>query len=116
MTRCRNDRGAAAVEFAIISMLLVTLLMGIIEFGFAFFVQGNIAGAAREAARAHAISGDPAAAMAAATGIPAGATVDPGTCTPGAPVTVRITYEYDGLTGFFPGYTMEGQGVMRCGG
>ncbi|QTO38317.1 pilus assembly protein [Tessaracoccus sp. MC1865] len=98
------------------SMLLITLLMGIIEFGYAFFLQGNIAGAAREAARAHAITGDPAAALAAATGIPPGANIDVGVCSPGAPVTVTITYQYDGLTGFFPGYTMEGQGVMRCGG
>ena len=118
--RLRSDRGAAAVEFAIVSMLLITLLMGILEFGYAFFLQGNIAGAAREAARVYAISGDRAAALAAAAPIPDGALVDaPLTCTVGDPVTVTITHEYSGLTGGFlirDPITLTGMGTMRCGG
>ena len=81
----RAESGAAAVEFAIVAMLLVTLLMGIMEFGYAFFVQGNIAGAAREAARAYAIApaSTDVSAVAAAYGMPSGATVTGSGCSPG---------------------------------
>jgi Flp pilus assembly protein TadG len=49
--RSRVDRGAAAVEFAIISVPLFLLLFGIIQFGFVFFQQITITQAAREGAR-----------------------------------------------------------------
>ncbi|MBB1509472.1 TadE family protein [Tessaracoccus sp. MC1756] len=119
--KSKLDRGAAAVEFAIVAMLLVTLLMGIMEFGYAFFVQGNIAGAAREAARAYAIdpAGTDVSDVAADYGMPSGATValePPAGCSPGGPVTVTITYTYSGLTGFFGGLDLTGEGTMRCGG
>lgn len=118
--RC-EERGAAAVEFAIVAMLLITLLMGIMEFGYAFFVQGNIAGAAREAARAYAIdpAGTDVSAVAMNYGMPSGATAaltPPTGCSPGGPVTVTISYTYPGLTGFFGGLNLTGEGSMRCGG
>jgi Flp pilus assembly protein TadG len=47
----RQDDGAAAVEFALVSILLFLLLFGIIEFGIGFFTQQGAAAAAREAAR-----------------------------------------------------------------
>jgi Flp pilus assembly protein TadG len=47
----RPDDGAAAVEFALVSILLFLLLFGIIEFGIGFFTQQGAAAAAREAAR-----------------------------------------------------------------
>ena len=49
--RQRDDRGAAAVEFALVSIPLFLLLFGIIQFGWAFYSQITISQAAREGAR-----------------------------------------------------------------
>ena len=46
------ERGAAAVEFAIIAMLFFTLVMGAIEWGWYFFIHQRVVNAAREGARA----------------------------------------------------------------
>ena len=124
----RDERGAAAVEFALVSMLLITLLLGIIEFAYAFFVQGTIAGSAREGARVYAITSDFSAAQGAA--VDAGSAVHVTTTmvilTKGCPptptvgtsesATVRIEYPYAGLTGLFPGFPLTGEGAMRCNG
>ena len=45
--RLRGERGASAVEFALIVPLLVLLVIGIAEFGHAFQVQGTLSAAAR---------------------------------------------------------------------
>lgn len=50
--RVHRDRGAAAVEFAIVAPLLILILLGLVDFGRMFFVQINLAGASREGARA----------------------------------------------------------------
>ena len=47
----RDQEGAAAVEFALLLPLLVLLLFGMIEFGFAFNARIQATNAAREAAR-----------------------------------------------------------------
>jgi Flp pilus assembly pilin Flp len=47
----RDQDGAAAVEFALLLPLLVLLLFGLIEFGFAFSTRIQATNAAREAAR-----------------------------------------------------------------
>jgi Flp pilus assembly protein TadG len=49
--RRRGERGAAAVEFALVSIPLFLLLFGIIQFGWAFYSQISISQAAREGAR-----------------------------------------------------------------
>ena len=50
--RARRDQdGAAAVEFAIVSIVLILLLTGIVQFGFTFFQYLEIVHAAREGAR-----------------------------------------------------------------
>lgn len=46
-----NDRGAAAVEFAIILPLLLILVGGIIDFGRLFYTEIMVTNAAREGAR-----------------------------------------------------------------
>jgi len=51
----RADRGAAAVEFALVCVLLVMLLVGIVEFGRAYSAQLAVTHAAREGARAAAV-------------------------------------------------------------
>ena len=48
----QNQKGAAAVEFAIIFPLLVTLAFGIIELSVLFFNKAMITNASREGARA----------------------------------------------------------------
>jgi Flp pilus assembly protein TadG len=55
--RVRGEEGAAAVEFAIVVSLLFTIIFGIMEFGLAFFQLQNLRSAAREGARAAAVSG-----------------------------------------------------------
>jgi Flp pilus assembly protein TadG len=55
--RChdRLDRGAAAVEFALVSLLLCTVLFGILQYGLYFWQLQGGAAAAREAARQSAV-------------------------------------------------------------
>lgn len=50
-TAARSDNGAAAVEFAIVAVLLLLLIMGIIDFGRLLFVQQSVKSASREGAR-----------------------------------------------------------------
>jgi Flp pilus assembly protein TadG len=51
----RDERGASAVEFAIIAPLLVLLVFGIIQFGIAFMQLQTLRGAVREGGRAAAV-------------------------------------------------------------
>ncbi len=50
-----DNNGAIAIEFAFVAPVLIVLLLGIIQFGYAFFVQINLNNAAREAARELAV-------------------------------------------------------------
>ncbi len=52
----RSRDGAAAAEFALTVMLLVTFLFGIITFGWILFLQSNMETAARESARRMAVA------------------------------------------------------------
>lgn len=54
--RLRDDRGAAAVEFAIVAPLLFLLVFAIIDFGFGFHAWDATQNAAREGARYAATS------------------------------------------------------------
>jgi Flp pilus assembly protein TadG len=47
----RREGGASAVEFALVLPILALFLLGIIQFGWYFFVANNASSAAREAAR-----------------------------------------------------------------
>lgn len=50
-TRRRDQRGAVAVEFAIILPVLATLMLGMIQYGYYFFAAQSASSGAREAAR-----------------------------------------------------------------
>jgi Flp pilus assembly protein TadG len=50
-----RDSGAAAVEFALVSVLLLTLLFGIIQYAYYFFQSQGASSTAREAARLAAV-------------------------------------------------------------
>ena len=57
--RCRAsrapDEGAAAVEFALVLVLFLTLVFGIIQYGFFFFQSQSVSSTAREASRLAAV-------------------------------------------------------------
>src|SRR5438445_11500431 len=51
MQRLRTCRGESLVEFALVLPLMVTVMLGIVDFGYVFFVRGSVENAAREGAR-----------------------------------------------------------------
>ena len=134
--RLRDERGASAVEFALIVTLLILLMLGIAEFGHAFQVQGTLSAAAREGVRAMALQNNPDAARGVVRN--AASSLNPGvtnaqikikleggtteTCPTNVgagsqSVRLTITYPMPFLTSFFgSGLTLTGTGVMRCNG
>ena len=56
-TRATSHRGAVAVEFALIFILLVLLLLAAVEFGRAWYTVNVLSSAAREGARVGAMQG-----------------------------------------------------------
>jgi len=124
--RSSDDRGAAAVEFALVLPVLIILLLGLVEFSRVFNVQISLSNAAREGARTMAIENDAGVARDSAVSaapsinpaVSAGQiTVDPAPCAEGDTVIVTIDYSVDLLTGFFGAeIPLTGRGVMRCGG
>ncbi|MEX2486612.1 MAG: TadE/TadG family type IV pilus assembly protein [Nitriliruptoraceae bacterium] len=125
-TRDRSDRGAAAVEFALVVPVLLLLVLGILEFGRAFNAQVSLTAAARESVRVMAVENDVDAAVTVASdaAVSLNPSIDashveisPTVCAPGTNVTVTITYPFEFVTGTFgPEITLTGQGMMRCGG
>jgi len=56
-TRAPRDRGAAAVEFALVLPMLLLVIFGLIDFGRLLNAQVKVTEAAREGARAAAVAG-----------------------------------------------------------
>lgn len=131
----RKERGAVAVEMAIILPLLLLILIGTIEFGRVFNVQISLTQAAREGARHAAIhhhkatldvEGTALGAAPALAGLGVAVWDDADSCSSGSNVEVRTSVTLPSLTGFLdagffgaPGIfplTLTGVGVMRCGG
>ena len=126
------DRGATAVEFALLLPLLLLIVMGIIDFGRMLNAQQTLTQAAREGARLVAL-GQPNVAsrtQAAATGLsPVGVSIQsacPVGAGPGSNGAVQTTFTFQFtpglgyLVGFFGGTGLSGQttlsarGVMPC--
>ena len=63
--RRHDERGAALVEFALASVILLVLLFGIIEYGYILSFKQGLTQAAAEGARVGAVGGDSAAIVAA---------------------------------------------------
>ncbi|HOO16799.1 MAG TPA: DUF4320 family protein [Phycisphaerae bacterium] len=57
LTKGRKRWAAAAVEMAVVTPLLLTMLFGIIEYGWVFTVRQGLTTAAREGARVAALPG-----------------------------------------------------------
>jgi Flp pilus assembly protein TadG len=62
-----RERGAAAVEFALVLPILVMILLGIVDFGLEINSQAILANAAREGARVASLGGTRADAASAVT-------------------------------------------------
>lgn len=133
----QKERGAVAVEMAIVLPVLLLILFGIIEFGRVLNVQVSLTEAAREGARNAAIhyndssldvTGTAQRAAPSLSGLGMTVTSNVGTCSssPGSNVTVTTRVSLPSLTGFLDGglfgvpgifpLAMTGVGVMRCGG
>ena len=133
----RTERGASAVEFAIVLPVLFLVIAGIVDFGRYFFTQIQVTNAAREGARAAVVLPNPAAtdmtaitqrALAGVAGVPSTAATVLTTCPAASPsnASVRVTANFSwivmgpairlvggnwGLSG-----PVQATGVMRCGG
>lgn len=113
----REERGAAAVEFGLIAVLLFTVLFGIIQFGLWFWAWQAGAHAAREAARYAAVNPCDSAAIetkgqVALDGAPTTGTTSWSVVSSADPVMVgdEITVSVEFSTvdlQFFPGFTGE---------
>ena len=120
------ERGAVAVEFALVLPILIVLMLGIIEFGLGYNAQITVSAAAREGARSMALHNSVSTARAAtkasaplaAPGITdSEITITPIVCSAGLTTAVTVVHQYKFLTGFFGiGYPMTGKAAMRCGG
>lgn len=126
-----SDRGAAAVEFALLLPLLLLIVFGLLDFGRAINTQITLTQAAREGARALALgqSTYQARAQAAAIGLSAvtvtelpdslGVTGCPaGSELTGDDAVVQVTYTFSFITPigsiFGPKKTLTAEGVMPC--
>ncbi len=133
--RSGSEDGAAAVEFALVVPLLLTLLFAIIEFGTAYNAQILVTNAAREAARTIAVDRD-AGAMTATEA--AEAAVEPvagqfddftvsfspapaatgRACPPGTRITVTAVADRPLLSGFLglEPFELTGKATRLCAG
>ncbi|MSW63797.1 MAG: pilus assembly protein, partial [Actinobacteria bacterium] len=126
--RPRGERGASAVEFALVVPLLLLFLFSIISVSRAFQVQSTLAGAAREAARDFAINDDLASARtkavnaattSAVTLSSSSVSISPASCATagrGADVTVTITYTFQPAGSFSGGVAcpITARALSRC--
>lgn len=129
------ERGAVAVEFALLAPVLVMVLLGIMEFGRAYNAQISLTNAAREGVRVMAITNSQSAAKAAARN--AAATLYPAVqdgkiifsfqavpatspaptaCAAGRQVTMTVDYALTTMTGIAGPFALKGTGTMQCGG
>ncbi len=135
----KSQRGAAALEFALVFPVLLLLLIGIVDFGMLMSTQSVVANAAREGARTAALSNNETSAKNAvtnaiadlpgatniATTVTVKCTTSTGTpcsfvdSTPdaGGTVTVTVNYLHTWLSpvvlGLSPTITLHGTSFMR---
>ncbi len=107
----RDEKGQSLVEFAFVSLPLLLLLLGMIEFGWLFNGQITITSAAREGSRAVAVGEDPWAAVERHVA-PTALTLTEVFVTPGGKETdrwnlVRVTGQIDPIVGLFVSRTVN---------
>lgn len=116
-----DDRGAVAIELALVLPVLLLLIFGIIEFGFAFNTQLALTQAAREGVRVEAMDTDDGATVAqdsfiaaSVGGTPVGQVITDCDSDDYARVSLTIDpYTFLLLPGSI---TLSGEAVMRCEG
>jgi Flp pilus assembly protein TadG len=114
LSNMRHQKGVAAVEFALMLPLFLTLLFGVIELSFAMYDKAIITNASREAARAGIVVAKPRVSSTkigdVASGYVSGLLVTFGSSaaptvsvdqsegtTAGKPLKVTVSYTYNGL-------------------
>lgn len=128
-----RDRGASAVEFALVLPVLLLLVIGTLEFGRAYHVQTTLSNAAHDGVRVMALQDSTTAAktrvkesaptldikngMIAVELDPSSACSGSGSV-PNSTASVTIEYPLPLLSGFLPieDLTLTGKGAMRCNG
>lgn len=126
----RDKNGAVMIELAISILLLLLIVFGIVEIGFAFFTKAMVTNAAREGAR-HAVTIDADNnsidarvetyladfLLTGVVTIEIDPTVTPAPKLPvtGTPVTVTVTYNYSPLIPFIKStpWNITSEAVMR---
>ncbi len=136
MRKQHDEKGAAAVELALVLPFLLALLFGMVDFGLAYHAKITLNQAVREGVRTMAITKNaPQAETAtrnAAVGLtnPGALTVDPPTCVVGGDASLTAHYSHSYVspvsaivslmtlgTKTLPNpLPMQATGVMRCGG
>jgi Flp pilus assembly protein TadG len=131
-----RDRGAAAVEFAIVVPVLIILIFGSIEFGLAIQARTQVGNAAREGVRVASLGGSvadvQASALNAVSNVNGTKTVTVTCTTPGGAsctiggtsnggniATVVVNLNYSGITGMFTvltNTTISASSYMRIEG
>jgi len=112
-------RAAAIVEFAVVLPLLLTIVFGIIEYGYVFMVRLTVEHAAREGARVASLSTstqEEVAARVSESMVGLGYTLDTTTGVCQETVTVTVPYASVSLTGGFfgsPSGDLVGSSTMR---
>jgi Flp pilus assembly protein TadG len=124
-----SDRGAAAVEFALLLPLVLLIVFGIIDFGRAINAQITITQAAREGARALSLPGGSTGYQTrttnAANGLnPGNLTItavyscQPGDAASGLDADVKVSYKFSFVTPisifFGSTKTLTAEGVIPC--
>jgi len=125
-----DERGAAAVEFALLLPLLMLILFGVVEFGMIMYSREVITNASREGARTGIVQVTPKPTAgqirAVVTNYLTGTGINPATVaiavagaglTAPNTLTVTVTYPYNffapGILGLGTSITLTGKTVMR---
>jgi hypothetical protein len=110
-----DQRGAVALEFAIVAPLLIMLIAGMVEFGFAYQAELAVTHAAREGARLASVNKyanfnveDSANPLKVSGGLGAAKSES------GDEVKVVVTYPYKALIlPWLPNVTLRGEATLR---
>ena len=121
----RRRRGAAAVEFALVAPIFLTMVLGIVEFGRVVMVQQILTNASREGARLGVIDGvsaqdvrnrvDDYLVNSAITSATVTVTPDPPSSAGfGQPVTVTVQVVYDDVSWLPSPFLMEQNATLTA--
>lgn len=105
--RIRDDRGQSLVEFALCSVMLILLLVGVVDTAWMVIVCTTVSNVARTGVRIAMVHGS---ASAASTSFLNGITVAApvySCANPGCQVSVTASYSYNPLTTYLPSITLS---------